>query len=450
MASITPDLIKYMSKARGAKLPDPVLAKAKHHILDTLAAMVSGSVLKPGVLARQYVEQQGGPPEAQVVGSSMVISAVNAAIANGMMAHADETDDSNGSAGIHPGCAVLPAALAMGERENINGVELINSVVLGYDIGSRTTRALGRNEMRARNHLPFSIGGTMGAIAAAGCLAGLEEEQYRDLLSYGAQQASGIMTYPRDVEHIEKAFIFGGMNARNGVMAAEMIQMGFTGVYDTFDGDGNFLVAYADNPKGEELIKELGTRFEVMGTNIKKFCTGFPIQSPAEGLLILINKYDLKPADIKSITARLPESGAHTVNDREMPDINLQYLFAVALLDGRISFEAAHSVERMTEPDVLELRSKMTLIGDPQLTHADPEWQSIVEITTNDGRDLKEHVVSFKGKSDNPLTTEEVAEKALDLMEPVIGKTQSHELIDAINNLETLDSVRKLRPLLAV
>ncbi|GIS82329.1 MAG: hypothetical protein CM1200mP15_09610 [Dehalococcoidia bacterium] len=69
------------------------------------------------------------------------------------------------------------------------------------------------------------------------------------------------------------------MNARNGVMAAEMIQMGFTGVYDTFDGDGNFLVAYADNPKGEELIKELGTRFEVMGTNIKKFCTGFPIQS---------------------------------------------------------------------------------------------------------------------------------------------------------------------------
>ena len=134
MASITPDLIKYMSKARGAKLPDPVLAKAKHHILDTLAAMVSGSVLKPGILARQYVEQQGGPPEAQVVGSSMVISAVNAAIANGMMAHADETDDSNGSAGIHPGCAVLPAALAMGERENISGVELINSVVLGLSL----------------------------------------------------------------------------------------------------------------------------------------------------------------------------------------------------------------------------------------------------------------------------------------------------------------------------
>ena len=316
--SVTPRLIDYMAGARSGELPPRVLEKAKHHILDTLAAMVSGSILKPGVLARQYVEQQGGPAEAQVVGSSMVVSAVNAAIANGMMAHADETDDSNGSAGIHPGCAVLPAALAMGERENVSGADLVNAVVLGYDIGSRTTKALGREAMRARNHLPFSIGGTIGATAAAGCLAGIQEEQYRDLLSYGAQQASGIMTYPRDVEHIEKAFIFGGMSARNGVMAAEMIQMGFTGVYDTFDGDGNFLVAYSDNPNGEELVAELGTRYEVMLTNIKKFCVGFPIQSPADGMMSIINEHKIGANDVDKIVVRIAESGAHTVNNREM------------------------------------------------------------------------------------------------------------------------------------
>ena len=147
--SITPQLIHYLAGALDAELPPNVQEKAKHHILDTLAAMVSGSVLKPGVLARQYIAQQGGPEEAQVVGSSMVASAVNAAIANGMMAHADETDDSNGSAGIHPGCAILPAAMAIGERENVNGSDLIKAVVLGYDIGSRTTKALGREEMRA-------------------------------------------------------------------------------------------------------------------------------------------------------------------------------------------------------------------------------------------------------------------------------------------------------------
>jgi 2-methylcitrate dehydratase PrpD len=448
-SSVTPRLINYMAGARIGELPPRVLEKAKHHILDTLAAMVSGSILKPGVLARQYIGQQQGPAEAQVVGSSMVVSAVNAAIANGMMAHADETDDSNGSAGIHPGCAVLPAALAMGERENVSGADLVKAVVLGYDIGSRTTKALGREAMRARNHLPFSIGGTIGATAAAGCLAGLQEEQYRDLLSYGAQQASGIMTYPRDVEHIEKAFIFGGMNARNGVMAAEMIQMGFTGVYDTFDGDGNFLVAYSDNPNGEELVAELGTRYEVMLTNIKKFCVGFPIQSPAEGMMSIINEHNIGADDVDKILVRIAESGAHTVNDREMPDINLQYIFAVALLDGRVSFEAAHSFERMSDPKVLDLRSRITLIGDPELSRAQPDYQAIVEVTTKDGRNLVERVTSFRGRAENPLTTGEVGEKALDLMEPILGQAQSKELIDAINNLEALPSVRELRPLLS-
>ena len=196
--SVTAELIGYMAGARTAPLPAPVLQKTKHHILDTIAAMVSGTTIKPGQMALRFAEEQGGEPEAQVIGSSIVTSAVTASLANGMLAHADETDDSNGSAGIHPGCAVIPAALAMAERQNASGADFIRAVALGYDIGSRTTKALGRDALRARNHLPFSIGGTLGATAAAGCLADLKEEQYRDLLSYGAQQASGVMTYPRD------------------------------------------------------------------------------------------------------------------------------------------------------------------------------------------------------------------------------------------------------------
>ena len=115
--SVTPLLISYMAGAGATALPAPVLQKTKHHILDTIAAMVSGTTLKPGRLALQFAEEQGGKPEAQVIGSSLITSAVTASLANGMLAHSDETDDSNGSAGIHPGCAVIPAALAMAERE---------------------------------------------------------------------------------------------------------------------------------------------------------------------------------------------------------------------------------------------------------------------------------------------------------------------------------------------
>lgn len=133
--SVTPHLISYMAKAVSTSLPEPVLQKTKRHILDTIAAMVSGTTIKPGQMALKYVEDLGGKPEAQVEGSSIITTAVNAALANGMLAHADETDDSNGSAGIHPGCAVISAALAMAERENSSGADFVRAVALGYDIG---------------------------------------------------------------------------------------------------------------------------------------------------------------------------------------------------------------------------------------------------------------------------------------------------------------------------
>jgi 2-methylcitrate dehydratase PrpD len=446
--SMTPDLIRYMAKAGSSAVPSPVLTKAKHHVLDTLAAMISGTTIEPGRFALRYVEQLGGKPEAQVVGSGLITSAINAALANGMLAHSDETDDSNGSAGIHPGCAVIPAALAMAERENASGEAFLRAMILGYDIGSRTTKALGREAMRARNHLPFSIGGTLGATASAGCLARLGEEQIRHLLSCGAQQASGVMTYARDTEHIEKAFIFGGMTARNGVTAATLVQSGYTGVLDVFDGPGNFLIAYAETPKPQELTAELGSRYEVMLTNIKKYCVGFPIQSALEALTALMAEHQLKADHVERVTARIPESGARTVNDREMPDINLQYVFAVTLLDGKCSFEAAHSFERMKDPGVVALKERVTLIGDPELTRARPEGQSIVEVTTRDGRRLVKRATTFKGRSETPLTTSEVHEKAEELLQPVLGQARSRRLIEAIDKLESLASMRELRPLL--
>jgi 2-methylcitrate dehydratase PrpD len=447
--SVTPDLIRYLAKAGTSPVSPEVLAKAKNHVLDTFAAMISGTTIKPGQFALSYVAKLGGAPEAQVVGSQLVTSAINAAMANGMLAHSDETDDSNGSAGLHPGCAIVSAALAMAERENAGGEAFLRAVILGYDIGSRTNKALGRDAMRKRNHLPFSIGGTFGASAAAGSIARLDEEQFRHLLSCAAHQASGVMTYARDTEHVEKAFIFGGMPARNGVTAATLLQHGYTGVHDTFDGDGNFLVAYADAPRAQELVAELGSRYEVMLTNIKKYCTGFPIQSALEGLLLLMAEHQLKAEQVEHITARIPESGAHTVNDREMPDINLQYIFAVTLLDGRCTFEAAHSFERMKDARVLELRKKVTLVGDPELTRARPEHQAIVQVTTRDGRKLEKRVVSFKGKAENPLTTPEVEEKAEELLAPVLGP-RARQLIDAVSRLDTLGSMRDLRPLLRV
>jgi 2-methylcitrate dehydratase PrpD len=353
---------------------------------------------------------------------------------------------------MHPGCAILPPALAMGESEGVSGAELVRAVTLGYDIGGRINKALGRDALRARSTLPFSIGGTFGAAVAAGVLAGLSrEEEYRYLFSYAAQQASGVMTYARDTEHVEKAFIFGGMPARNGLSAAMMVQAGFTGVWDVFSGDNNFFLAFTDStmPANPELlVAELGDRYEVTLTNMKKFCTGFPIQSAMEALLLTVAEHGFGADDVDSIVAKLTMSGAHTVNDREMPDINLQYLFAVALIDGDVGFAAAHDVERMEEARVKALRKRISVAGEPAF--GEGGHQALVEIALKDGRRLSRQVESFRGKAENPMSTEEVEKKARDLIEPSFGTKRTAELIETVRDLEGLANVRDLGRLVAL
>ena len=128
--------------------------------------MVSGSHLLPGQKALAYAKTLGGRPEACVPGSRLTLSLVNAAMINGMLAHSDETDDSHAPSLTHPGCAIVPAALAMAERMQCDGVTLLRAVTLGYDIGTRASLALGGYDMANAGRDTHSIGTSFGAAAA--------------------------------------------------------------------------------------------------------------------------------------------------------------------------------------------------------------------------------------------------------------------------------------------
>jgi 2-methylcitrate dehydratase PrpD len=378
----------------------------------------------------------------------MVTSAMNAALANGMLAHADETDDSHAPSLTHPGCGIVPAALAMAERERRNGTALIRAVALGYDIGCRLTQSLNANQFREDGHSTHSFGPMFGAAAAAGALAGLRESQVRYLLSFTAQQASGISCWMRDGEHVEKAFDFGGMPARNGVAAAAMVAHGFTGVDDVFAGERNFFVAYGRKPEPELLVRGLGADYEIMNTNIKRWSVGSPIQAPLDSLRELIRESKITAADIQKVVVRVSHQGANTVDNRDMPDICMQHMCAVMLLDGTVTFGSAHDERRMRARAVLALRDRIELCGDDTLTAAMPSRQGIVEITLRDGRKLSHHTKAVRGAAENPMTRAEVDEKSYDLIAPVIDKARARKLCDAIWQLEKLPDVRGLRPLL--
>jgi 2-methylcitrate dehydratase PrpD len=438
----------YIAEARKRNLPPAVLERTKHHVLDTIAAMVSGSRLLPGRKAISYVKTLGGTKEACVIGSRIVTSAANAALANGMCAHADETDDSHAPSLTHPGCGIVPAALAVAERERRSGEALLRSVALGYDICARLTRSLNAYEFREDGHSTHSFGPMFGAAAAAGSLFRLNENRIRYLLSYTAQQASGISCWMRDEEHIEKAFDFGGMPARNGVAAASMVAHGFSGVEDVFSGERSFFVAYGRAPKPEILAQGLGEDYEILRTNIKRWSVGSPIQAPLDSLALLLKESPIKPEQVEKVVVRVAHQGANTTDNRSMPDICMQHMCAVMLLDGTVSFRSAHDEKRMRHPKVLEIRKRIELLGDDALTKAMPSRQGIVEVTLRDGRTLRHHTIAVRGTAENPMTRAEVDAKSYDLIAAVAGKARARRLCDAVWNLERLRDVRKLRPLL--
>src|SRR6266700_2018435 len=438
----------YIAGALRKPLPPPVAEKTKHHLLDTLAAMLSGSRLPPGKKAIAFAKTLGGTKEASVVGSRIVTGAANAALANGMLGHADETDDSHAPSQTHPGCGVVAAAFAMAERERAGGTALLRAVALGYDVCCRLTQSLNAVQFRAAAHSTHSFGPTFGASAAAGALARLDERGVRHVLSYAAQQASGISCWMRDEAHIEKAFDFGGMPARNGVAAAAMVAHGVTGVEDVFSGERNFFVAYGHSPDPEELARGLGQRYEIMNADIKRWAVGSPIQAPLDSLLELIRAQRIRPAEVERLIVGVAHLGANTTDNRAMPDICMQHLCAVMLADGGVSFKSSHDQKRMREPKILELRGRVQLVGDDALTGAMPRREGIVEIRLKDGREFRHHTRAVRGTPENPMSREEVGAKSHDLMAPVTGVARSRKLCETVWNLEDVKDVRTLRALL--
>jgi 2-methylcitrate dehydratase PrpD len=442
-------LSAYMSAAANRVLPAEAADHAKHHLLDTLAAMISGSQLLPGQAALRYAIAHAGKGAATIVGSTLTAGPGDAALANGVMAHADETDDSHNASRSHPGCAVVPAALATGEELGIDGARFLRAVTLGYDIGTRVVTAMGGAEFSYASSLStHSIAGTFGAAAAAACAAGLDARQMRWALDYTAQQSSGIIAWRRDTDHIEKAFVFAGMPARNGVASALLVRSGWNGVDDIFSGADNFYIANAPKAQPERLLDKLGERYEIAQTDIKKWTVGSPIQGPLDALEAIRSKQPFEADEVQSVVVRLAPSVGRVVDNRNMPDICLQHMMAVMLNDKTVSFHAAHDKPRMQDAAVLLQRAKVHLVQDEELTKLLPVRVTVVEIELKNGTRLSERISAVRGTPRNPMSRAEVVDKARDLTAPVLGREKSERLIETVYAIETVTDIRSLRPLL--
>ncbi|MCT7376779.1 MmgE/PrpD family protein [Chelativorans salis] len=440
--AISAGLAEYIRKAAHEPLPAAVAEQGRLHLLDTLAAMVSGRTLPAGRAIIPFTRGAGGPQGVSVLATDILTGPAQAAMANGMLAHADETDDSHAPSLTHPGCAIVPAALAAAEWLARDGAALVRAVVLGYDVGTRMSMALGGSKFADTYHMSsHAWGGAFGATAAASALARLSHDQVVCALSYAVQSASGNRCWLRDPDHVQKAFIFGGMPARTGVEAASFAAAGFTGVGDAIEGTPGLLAAFPLTADPTRLMDGLGSRFEVMRTSFKKWCVGSPLQAALDCIEEAVRELKLAEPEVESIVVSLPEQRSR-VAQSDMPDVNLPHALALYLVDGSVGFASLHDHARMAHPEIRRVAQRIRVEPRPGAKRGE---QAHFTLRTRDGRRFFRAPEHVRGQPGNPMSSAEVADKARDLFSLVLGETRASELVDMVLSIESITDVRDLR-----
>lgn len=447
-SAVGPTVARYAAQARAQSLPAEVIERAKLHILDTLAAIVSGAALEAGEAGQRYAQAVRGVPVASVLGTAMRAPLVEAALANGMAAHADESDDSHEDSQTHPGCGVVPAAMVVAEEQKSSGLDLIRSVVLGYETTIRFGRAFGADmTFKSSSMSSHAYGPLFGGGYAAGCLMKFSTEQFLTLLNYLAQEASGLTTWRLDQRHTLKSYVFAGMPASNAVKTAAMVRAGFTGAGDVLDPQNrNLLDAICSKPRPEALIDELGSCFTILETDIKKYPVGYPIAAPLAALERILAEQQIKPDEVQAVRVRYNEDWYKVVGDQTlMPDVNLRYCLAVTLLDGILTFDASHDADRMAKPDVVEMGKRIKFLGP--LPHLD-RFATRVEVDARGKTFQEEQDRYVLGRAENPMSKAQVHDKAFELMNTVLDKATTRRAIEMVDGLEKLPEIGPLVALL--
>lgn len=452
----TGPISRYLAEAGQAGLPKEVEKLARMHILDTLASVVACRDLEPSIMARRYVAalgHGGAKQQASILGTHEKAPLIDAAFASAMTAHGAEINDFIPSALVQPGPAVLATAMAIGEAQGRSGRTLLNAVVAGYELAGRIPKTLGVHNMQKSPLACHGVGSVFASGATAAVMLGLNPEQAAGTMGLCIQQASGSWQWLMDTRHIEKAFVFAGMGARNGIQAALMAQAGFEGVPDCMDIPWGFM--HASDFRGGDadqnyLVEKLGERFELSEAAFKQYPVGGPTQPAVRALLDMLD--EIQVDSVEAVTIEMP-GRASLFQNAKMPALNLPYITASLLLDGRLDFVQIQSRERMTgNSEIASLMKKVKVISDPrQEAPAGEARRESARVTVRmRGREpISGFVHHVPGFPSHPMNEKQVEHKARELMGPSLGGKRADQVVSWVASLQDRKNLGELARLIA-
>ncbi len=447
---ITERLSEYISTLKYDDLPAEVIYQAKTVILDAIGCQVACSQMENGRLITEFGRGESATAEASVLGSNFKTSAVNAALINGTLGHGDEIDESLDEAG-HTSAVIVPSALACGEKVKASGKDMISAVVSGYDMaGCLVNAGVGSNSLGVEF---VTFPSVFWGVAAASNILKISPAKTRIALGLAACQASGYCDFVSESNHMAKSLSWG-LGARGGVTAALMAKMGNNGPQSIFDGGKNniFKPFIGEAYNTAELIKDLGTKFTIMDTCIKLYSAGHPIHAPVSGLLKILAREHVSADEIKAIIVHQSYKDQRIVDNRDMPEINIQYCLAVAALDRQLTWDQ-FTPQRLIDSKIAELKKRVTSVHDQRLDERKKitkAHSAEVELETKDGRKFLERVDYPPGDPGNPASQQDVEEKVIHYASKVLGQEKTKALIKAVKELETMPDLNELGNLLRI
>lgn len=440
-------------------LPEEVVDRTKYLLLDYLGVAARGALSDSSAPVHRALMHMGKKGAgAVVIGTKMKADPAYAALANGTAAHSLELDDVVNEGSLHPGVAVMSAALGAGHMAGCSGRDLLEGIVVGYEVTIRLGFAMDPAAHYARGFHPTGTCGTMGSALTAAKILKLDRKGMVNALGIAGSQAAASMEFLADGSFTKR--FHAGWAAHSGILAALLAREGFTGPASILEGKHGFFHAYSTGSVPSRLMEAWGSPYKVMRTSIKPHACCRYKQGPIDGILEIMKKHGLKASDIEQVELGILKAGYPIVADpRDLKynpisvvdaQFSMPFGAAVAVLYGRASLNE-YTQEKIHSHEVKEMMKRVSCVYDPGLEKDFPaRWPASVSVVTKAGEVFKTRVEYPKGDPENPLSWEELIRKFKDLTAPVFEEPVKERIVEVVRGLESEKNLKRLTRLLAV
>jgi 2-methylcitrate dehydratase PrpD len=445
---ITAQLAEFIQKTRFSDIPDHVIGKAKELITDFLGVTTAGALEPPSKIVQSLIKEAGAAKESTVLGTPLQSTTTWAAFANGVAGHALDFDDASQPMYGHPTVAVLPAALALGEVQNVSGPALLEAYIIGVEVTVKLSYGMNPAHYKHGWHSTCTLG-SIGAAAAAAKLLGLGGEGLRSALALAASQAGGLQ---QNFGTMTKPF-HAGRAAENGVLSAILAGKGWTGDQHILEAPLGFFHVFSGSGHCEpdKVVNQLGDPFDIERPGIiLKMYPSCAFTHPAiDAALIIAGNPGFRSVSVERVEGEIHQLADQILIHRQ-PKTGLEAKFsleaciALALLDGHVksdSFTDEKIRSSVLRDMMARVERKVVPVDSGIKTQFGP---ASVRAFLKGGRSLENSVEKAKGNPENPMSLQEIHEKYRDCCRNVLHQDAIEKSLMLLQKLDQLKSIREL------